>query len=83
MKPEDLEYIKKELQKTVEAKVNGKIDRLNKEFDKRFTALEDKMEPVYDAYHSANRMGVFVIWISKVILAISIVIASFWAFFKP
>ena len=73
MTPEQLEQIEKTLEKTIERVVNGKIDRLKESFDNHV----EEVKPIVSAYKGANTLGKFIIWLSKIALAVGIVVGAF------
>lgn len=68
IKVEVIPAVEESIQKTV----NGKIDKLHEKLDTH-TAT---MEPILKAYEGANNAGNFVIWISKVFLAVGAIVAT-------
>lgn len=64
------EHLSSRVEDTVRKTVNGKIDALSKDFKEH----KDEMQPILDAYKAANRVGAFVIWLSKIILALGIIV---------
>lgn len=82
MDDKQLKYLSEHLENVIDKKVNGKIDRLDKKFDTKFDAHEKKMTPIYEAYTSANNIGKFIIWISKIVLATGIISAGLLAALK-
>ena len=48
----------------------------------RFEVHEEKMAPIYDAYVTSRNAGKFVIWFSKVILAVGIIVGAIVAVMK-
>ena len=72
MKEKDIQYLSEHLESVIQKTVNGKIDRLHKKLD----AHIDKLEPVFEVYDTAKRGGGFIIWISKVILAVGVIVGA-------
>jgi hypothetical protein len=75
---EDMEQIRAVIEETIHKTVNGKIDRMEKKLDEHIK----KMQPVYEVYDTANHIGNFAMWISKVFLAVSVIIGSIIGLFK-
>ena len=82
MDDKQLKYITEHLENVITKTVNGKIDKLDKKFDKMFIEHREKMDPIYEAYTSANNTGTFIVWLSKIILAIGIIIGAIIAILK-
>lgn len=79
MEEKDLQKIIIALQETVDKKVNGKIIHLDEKLDeyiKQDMEWKKLVQPIIDAYDTANRMGNFVQWVSKVILALGVIIGT-------
>lgn len=79
MEDKDLQKVIVALQDTIEKTVNGKIKRLDEKLDayiKLDTDWKLTVQPVIDAYDTANRAGDFIQWISKIILAIGVIIGG-------
>jgi uncharacterized protein YeeX (DUF496 family) len=79
MDDKDLQKIIVALQDTIDKKVNGKIIRLDEKLDayiKHDMEWKETVQPVIDAYDTVNRVGGFVQWFSKVILAIGVIVAT-------
>ena len=62
---------KQEIKDIIVSTVNGKIDRL----DEKLTMHQEKMQPIYDVYSTANNMGKFIKWGSGILLAIASIVA--------
>ena len=56
----------------IEKHVNGGIRSLTKKVDDHI----EKMEPVFEVYDTANRMGSFANWLSKVFVSLGLIVAS-------
>ena len=82
MDDKDIKYLAEHLENVLDKKVNGKIDRLEQKLDDRFNAHDEKMKPIYRAYQSAGISGRFIIWISKIFLAIGVIIGGTIAAFN-
>lgn len=78
MTPQQVEQLEAHLERVVRETVNGKIDALSQDFKKH----QVKMQPILDAYTTANSMGNFVVWFAKVVIAIGIIGAAVMAFRK-
>lgn len=79
MDDKDLQKIIIALQDTIDKKVNGKIIHLDEKLDeyiKLDTEWKQTVQPIIDAYDAANRVGNFVQWVSKVILAIGVIVGT-------
>lgn len=77
MTPEQTAQLEKSVKETIEKTVNGKINRLDQKLDeyiKHDLEWKETVQPVIDAYLVANKVGSFVQWISKVILAIGVIV---------
>ena len=77
MTPEQLAQLEKSVKETIEKTVNGKIANIDRKLDEYIQRDEDwksTVQPVVDAYMTANRIGSFVQWISKVILAVGVIV---------
>ncbi len=84
MTPEQLSQLEKSVRETIEKTVNGKITRLDQKLEEYIQRDEQwktednewkkTVQPVVDAYLTANRIGDFVQWISKVIVAVGVII---------
>lgn len=85
MDVKQLTELKAHLETVVKETVNGKIDKVLEKIDSEAVLNKehrDKMEPLYKAYETTNNFGKFVIWLSKIMLAIGIIIASIISLFK-
>lgn len=65
MKEEEIQRIANHLEGVIDRKVNGKIDKLREE-----------IRPILEAYTSAGNFGNFVVWISKIVIAIGVIVAA-------
>lgn len=77
MTPEQIAQLEKSVKETIEKTVNGKINRLDQKLDeyiKHDLEWKETVQPVIDAYLVANKVGSFVQWMSKVILAIGVIV---------
>lgn len=77
MTPEQIAQLEKSVKETIEKTVNGKINRLDQKLDeyiKHDMEWKETVQPVIDAYTTVNKVGSFVQWISKVILAIGVIV---------
>lgn len=80
MTEEQLQEINKTIVQTIEKTVNGKINRLDIKIDdyiKHDMEWKETVEPIIKAYSTANNVGDFAIWISKIILAVGIIVGVF------
>jgi len=87
MTPEQLSEIKEALKKTVDEKVNGKIDRLVEKIDSHNEKHEQDMvevrehikevAPILETYKGASALGNLVKWLGSIVL----VVAAVWALF--
>lgn len=50
-----------------------------RELAKAFKEYQETMSPILEAYQTANNVGDAVIWVSKVILAMGVVVGMVWA----
>lgn len=57
---------------SIEKYVNGGIRNLTKKVDDHIL----KMEPVFEVYDTANRVGNFAQWLSRVFVAVGLIVAS-------
>ena len=87
MDAKDLKKILGALDKSVadaiEKHVNGKIRNMDQKLDayiEKDMVWKDKVvQPLVDAYSSANNVGTFLIWISKIVMAIGAIVAGGFA----
>ena len=49
--------------------------------DDRFNSHDVKMEPIYNAYQSANTAGRFIVWAGKIFMAVGVVLGGIIAAF--
>ena len=68
---EQLQHLTNHLEDVIEKKVNGKIDRLT-----------ENIQPILDAYSTANNTGKFIVWLGKITMYIGIIIGGIMAFTK-
>ena len=68
IKVEVIPAVEQSIQKTV----NGKIDKLHEKLDRH----TETMEPILRAYEGANNAGNFIIWISKILLAVAAIVGT-------
>jgi len=73
-----IEEIKKEVRDEIIRSVNGKIDNLSKNFDLH----KNEMKPILDLYKTTNNLSKMIIWFSKIILALGIIVGGTITFFK-
>lgn len=79
MEEKDLQKVILALQETIDKRVNGKIVRLDEKLDdyiKHDMEWKTTVQPIIEAYDAANRVGNFIQWISKVILALGVIIGT-------
>ena len=53
-------------------RIGGKIESI----ENTLNSYMKKMEPVYEVYDTANRVGNFIPWLSKVLVSIGLIVAS-------
>ena len=73
MEQHDLDKVIQALQQVTKETVNGKIDNMSKKLDEYIThdmAWKETVQPVVDAYTTVNRFGIFMVWLSRILLAI-------------
>ncbi len=73
-----IEEIKRVIQCEIHKTVNAKIDKMSESFDDH----KKEMQPILDAYKATNTLGRITIWISKVMLAMGVIVGTIIAFFK-
>ena len=78
MTPEQLEQLEVHLERVVKQTVNGKIDALATSFNTH----QEAMQPVLDAYTTANKAGTFIVWLSKLLTSIGIILGMIIAAIK-
>lgn len=84
MTKEQLAQLERAVAKTIENTVNGKIRLLDSKLDTYIlgdTEWKKTVQPVIDAYSTANRVGDFVQWLSKIILAVVAIFGSVFGFY--
>ena len=67
-----MEVMVKTIDDKIDVKVNGKIDKLTEKVDMH----REELQPILDAYKSANTVGNGAVWLSKVMLAIGAIIGT-------
>lgn len=81
---QDFDKILKEIDRAVERAtekyVNGKIRNLDKKIDEyieKDLEWKETVKPVIDAYTTVGKVSIFIQWLSKLIIAVGVVIGTF------
>lgn len=75
---EFIEEIKKEVREEIAKTVNGKIDKLSKDFKEH----QEKMSPILEIYTTANTVGRFTKWVAGILIALGIIVGYIKGWYK-
>lgn len=73
MNEEELQILKEHIEKVIDERVNGKIDRLDNKVDKHMK----EMSPFLTGFKGAKIIGVTIKWVAGVVIAVGGAIALF------